>query len=186
MENTAPPSAADTEQADETAASATSEATDGEQQAPPQSEADTVDYWKRRARKNEERAKANASAAKELEQLKEASATEAEKAVKQAREEGAAEVRQAYTARLVDAEIRGHAAGRDLDVDALLDTLDRARFVTDDGEVDVDGIGQWLDRIAPAERKPAGQWVDIAQGPRPVAGPEPAPGYDRLRSAFSG
>src|SRR5690554_1497917 len=41
---------------------------------------ETVDFWKTKARDQEKRAKANADAAKELEALKAASMTEAEKA----------------------------------------------------------------------------------------------------------
>jgi membrane protein involved in colicin uptake len=43
---------------------------------------ETVEFWKAQARENEKRAKANADAAKRLEQIEEANQTEAEKAAK--------------------------------------------------------------------------------------------------------
>jgi membrane protein involved in colicin uptake len=43
---------------------------------------ETVEFWKQQARENEKRAKANADAAKRLEQIEEANQSEAEKAAK--------------------------------------------------------------------------------------------------------
>lgn len=125
----------------------------------------------REARKWEERAKANANAAKELEQVRKASMSDQEKAVDTARAEARAEVLRTVGGRLVDAEVRVATAGRGIDVDALLDGLDRGRFMTDDGEPDSKAIAQWVDRIAPRqEPAPAGparaSFPDLGQGRR--------------------
>ena len=70
-------------------------------EAEPQEPSDTPDpaaltadleKWKAQARKHEERAKANANAAKELEQVRQASMSDQEKAVEIARQQARAEV----------------------------------------------------------------------------------------------
>lgn len=99
----------------------------------------------------------------ELEALRAQSMTESEKAVDEARKAGRAEARAELGARLVDAEVRAAAAGRPVDVDALLEGLDRRRFMTDEDEPDTKAIGAWLDRIAPTA--PA-RHLDLGQGAR--------------------
>lgn len=127
-----------------------------------------VEKWKQLARKHEDRAKANSGAARELEQLRQQSMTDQEKAVAVARNEGRAEaLREAATA-LVDAEVRIAAAGRQIDVAALLEGLDRTRFVDDDGRPKSDAIKAWIEKVAPAAEttsttSPA---YDLGQGAR--------------------
>src|SRR5690606_25537408 len=124
--------------------------------------------WQALSRKNEERAKANADAAKELEQLRRESMNERERAVEEARSKAEAEVTARFAAKLVDAEVRAAAAGRDIDIDALLEGLDRSRFITDDGDADQEAIAKWVDRVAPApdvEEQPRGR-LDLGQGTR--------------------
>ncbi len=121
-----------------------------------------AEKWKVQARKHEERAKANATAAKELDQFRQASMSEQEKAIETARAEARAEAVTAMGRRLVDAEVRAAAKGRIADVDALLDGLDRARFLGEDGEPDVKAINGWVDRLAPKKAVP-----DLGQGARP-------------------
>lgn len=134
--------------------------------------------WKDMARKHEERAKANAAAVKELEQLKKSSMSDAEKAIATAREEARREVLAEVGASLVDSAVRAATAGRNLDADALLDGLDRKRFLGDDGKPDVDGIGQWIDRLAPkAAAGSKQQATDMGQGAR--GGGTPAQIRDR-------
>lgn len=132
---------------------------------------DTTDYkaeaekWQALARKHEERAKANASAAKELEQVRQSSMSDVEKAVAIARaEERAAVLREAGT-RLVDAEVRAALTGRPVDAAALLEGLDRSRFLNDDGDPDVKAIQAWVDRIAP-QTEPKAPSFDLGQGAR--------------------
>lgn len=122
-----------------------------------------AERWKSQARRNEDRAKANASAATELNELRQRSMTEQEKAVADAAGKAKAEALVEFGQRLVAAEVRAEAAGRNVNVDALLDGLDRSRFVDADGEVDRKAIAKFLDGIAP---KGTQQPLDLGQGPR--------------------
>lgn len=134
-----------------------------------------VEKWKSQARKHEDRAKQNAAAAKELADLKRNALPEAEKAAAAAAEaleagraEGSAEAIAKLGRRLVDAEVKAAAVGRAVDVEALLDGLDRGRFLDDDGEPKVKEIAAWVEKLAPA--KANGQ-VDLGQGARGGAKP---------------
>jgi hypothetical protein len=109
-----------------------------------------AEKWKALARKHEERAQSNASAAKELEALRRSQMSETEKAVDAAKAEARTAALRELGGKLVDAELRAAAAGRTVDVDALLEVVDRSRFLTDDGDVDRKALGAWVDRIAPA------------------------------------
>ena len=125
-----------------------------------------AEKWKGLAQKHEARAKTNATAANELDQLRKATMSEQEKAVAEARAAADREAAVKYGARLVDAEVRAAAAGRNIDVAALLEGVDRSRFLDDDGEPLVKEITAWLDRVAPvAEATPAG-FPDLGQGNR--------------------
>lgn len=125
-----------------------------------------LDKWKAQARKHEDRAKANAAAAKELEQVKQASMSDLEKAVAIARTEARTEALRESGARLVDAEVKAAAAGRGIDIAALLEGLDRTRFLTDDGEPDTDAIAAWVDRIVPPRDPNTIDFPDLGQGAR--------------------
>jgi hypothetical protein len=93
-----------------------------------------------------------AKAAKtEADKARNASLTEAERAVAEAEQRGRTTALAEFGGRLVDAELRAAAAGRNVDVDALLEVVDRSRFLTDDGDVDRKALGAWVDRIAPAQ-----------------------------------
>lgn len=140
-------------------------------EAEPQEPSDTPDpaaltaeleKWKAQARKHEERAKANANAAKELEQVRQASMSDQEKAVEIARQQARAEALAEVGGQLVDMAVTAAVAGRGVDAEALLEGLDRSRFLTDEGRPDQDAIAAWVDRIVP---KTDG-FVDIGQGPR--------------------
>lgn len=125
---------------------------------------DELARWKALARKHEDRAKANSAAARELDELRQKTMSETEKAVAAARDEGRKEAAKTLGARLVDAEVKIAVAGRGVNVDALLDGLDRTRFLTDDGEPDTKAIAQWVDKLVPA----GGQLgrPDLGQGAR--------------------
>lgn len=124
-------------------------------------------------RKQEERAKANAAAAKQLETLRRESMTEQEKAVAEAVEKARSETMREFGGRLVEAEVRAAVAARPVDAEALLEGLDRSRFLTDDGEPDRDAIAKWVDRIAPApsdeDSQPTQGFPDLGQGARRAA-----------------
>lgn len=120
--------------------------------------------WKEMARKHEERAKQNSKAATDLEALKQQTMTDTEKAIDIAKKEGRTEALREVGTRLVDAEVRAAAAGRADDVvTALLEGLDRARFLDDKGEPDVKAIKAWVDRVAPVQ---APGFPDLGQGTR--------------------
>ena len=127
-----------------------------------------LEKWKSQARKHEERAKANAAAAKELDVLRQQSMSDQEKAVATARSEAADEARRTYGGRLVAAEMRVAAAGRSVDVDALLEGIDPARFLGDDGEPDRAAVAAWVERVAPkqAAEQGSGNPLDLGQGTR--------------------
>lgn len=95
-----------------------------------------------RAKEAEKRAKA---LERELEQHRQASMSEAEKAVAEAEKRGETAATQRLAGRLVDAELRIATAGRSLTTDALL-TFDRNNFLTDDGDVDREGLTKWVEQ----------------------------------------
>lgn len=103
----------------------------------------------------------------ELEKLRQASMSDTEKAVaaavEQTRNDTRTETLKQLGGKLVDAEVRAAVAGRGVDADALLEGLDRSRFLGDDLEPDRAGIAAWVEKIAP-KRDASG--FDIGQGPR--------------------
>lgn len=74
-----------------------------------------AEKFKALSRKHEQRAKQNASAAKELDELKVAQLTEQEKAVKEARDEGLTEGLKTGNERLIRAEVIAAASGKAAD-----------------------------------------------------------------------
>lgn len=106
--------------------------------------------WKAEARKHEQRAKANAEAAKELAALKAKDQTETERLA--AERDGLSERVKTAQRRAVTAEVKSAAAGlkftnpglalRLLDLDALID---------DDGEVDEKAVTEALQELASKE-----------------------------------
>lgn len=134
---------------------------------------ETVD-WKAEAekykalmRKHEERAKANASAASELDKVRKAQMSETEKAVADAKQAGRTEAQQAVAGRLARAEFRAAAAGRvEKDtLDGFLEYADLSKFVGDDGEPDGKAIDAVVKRLAGPQRAP-----DFDGGARTTAG----------------
>ncbi|QXC59337.1 hypothetical protein KSP35_13085 [Aquihabitans sp. G128] len=117
------------------------------------------------SRKWEERAKANATAAKEFERVQRESLPEQERLVAEAKAAARAEVLAEVGGDRVRDAIRVATAGRAVDVEALLEGLDPSRFVAEDGQPDTAGIGAWVDRIAPkAAAELATPWPDLGQG----------------------
>lgn len=125
-----------------------------------------LEHWKEQAKKQEQRAKANAAAAKELEQVKASMMSDTEKAVAEAKAAGLAEGLRTGSAKIAQAEIRAAAAGRSVDVDALLEGVDASRFIDDDGEVNRQAITQWVDKVAPSEDPSVPRPLDLGQGNR--------------------
>lgn len=127
--------------------------------------------WKELARKHEERAKANAAAAKELDQLRRQSMTDLEKAVDEARTQGRADGIREMGGRLVAAEVRAAAAGR-LDADqlaTLIEGINLAAFVDEAGDVDTAKVTRFVDGIVPKAPEDNGgtpMFPDLGQGAR--------------------
>lgn len=111
---------------------------------------DTTD-WKAEARKWETRAKDNNAARLELEKAQRASMTEAEKAVAEAEERGRTSARTEYGQRLVKSDFTAAAARRNsgYDATAILDDLNLARYIGEDGEPDQKAIEQAVTRLIP-------------------------------------
>lgn len=100
-----------------------------------QPKADDTD-WKAEARKWEQRAKENKQAAAELEKQRQASMTEAERAVAEAEQRGRSAAATDFGKRLATSTIRATAAEAGADLAGVFDYLDLSRFVGDDGEPD--------------------------------------------------
>lgn len=120
-----------------------------------------VDKWKTLSRKQEERAKANAAAAKELEQFRASQMSEAEKIAAEAEQRGRSAALAEVGQRLVRAEFAARSAGR-IGED-VLDDLNLAKFLTEDGEPDLKAIDKAVARLAP----PVEQETTRKPGPRP-------------------
>lgn len=129
-----------------------------------------VEKWKAQARKHEERAKANAKAAAEYEAFKQQSMTDTEKALAQAVATTAADTRAAVLREvggsLVTAQFRVAAAGRPIDVDALLGGIDVAKFLDDEAGPNMQAISAYVDKIAPAVADGKPVFPDLGQGVR--------------------
>lgn len=112
--------------------------------ADPAAQPDETDWkaeaerWKRESRKHEGRAKENAGAAKRLAEIEAANQTAQERAEAAAR--AAEERAAAATVRIASAEIRAALAGVVPDPAAVVEDLNVARFLTDDGEVDAEKV----------------------------------------------
>lgn len=126
------------------------------------------------SRKHEDRAKANQAAAAELEQIRTKDLPEHEKALAEARKAGKAEAMVEFGSKLVVAEFRAATVGR---IDAeklavLLDGLNLARFVDDDGEAMRDDIVRYVDSIIPAAPPAPAKEEDPDPGRRRSGEPE--------------
>jgi hypothetical protein len=135
----------------------------------------TVDHaaeaekWKNLARKHEERAKANQTAAKELESLRQSQMTEQERAVAEAKALSRTETLREIGSHLVTAEFRAQAAGRltPEQVAELVEDLDMTKYLTETGEVDAERVAKKVDALAPKPTEPtAPTWPDLGQGAR--------------------
>lgn len=113
-----------------------------------------AEKWKALARKHEDRAKANANAAKELEELKAAQMSETEKAVAEAEKRGRTAATSEFGERLAAAEIKAALTGVVTDPAAIVEDLNLGRYVTDDGQVDTEAIGRLKAKFEGIATKP--------------------------------
>lgn len=137
-----------------------------------------VDKWKSLSRKNEQQAKANLAAAKELEEIKKSQLTETEKLIEQTKEETALSVRREFASKLVDAELKSQLNGKVLDAGALL-SFDKSSFILDDGNIDSEAIQSWVEAHSNTTETPA---PDLGQGSR---GKNPSKAQIRSRDELS-
>jgi len=139
-------------------------------------------FWKSQSRTWEERAKANFPAAKELAEIKAATATDLEKAVAAAKAEGRAEVTSTVANQLIDSKVEALAAKAGFidaaDAIAHLPKTVRSLAVKEDGTLDANLLNEAIAEVA--EKKPylVGSFKpqpDRAQGARQTstAGPTP-------------
>lgn len=101
------------------------------------------------SRKWEARAKENAAAAKELEELKTANATDSEKAVSEAVKKAVAEERTRGAAALARQVFLASAAGRIKDAADVVEDVNLSKYIDANGEVDESGLAKLIDRLAP-------------------------------------
>lgn len=108
------------------------------------------------------------TAAQELEQLRQASLTDQERALEEARNEVRTETTRQFGARLARTEFDALAARRNPDYDAApaLEFVDLTRFVGEDGEPDRQAIQAAVERLIPA---PAGGTPSFDGGTRTPA-----------------
>jgi hypothetical protein len=131
----------------------------------PDSGAET-EKWKALAKKHEARAKANANAAKELEKLKADQMSETEKAVNEAEARGRKAGTAAGMERLAAAEIKVALTGVVPDPASIVEDLNLARYLDEDGEIDADKVAE-LKAKYEAMAKPAGDVDDVPGSERP-------------------
>lgn len=124
--------------------------------------ASEVEKWKSLSRKNEQQAKANAQAAKELEELKRAQLSDTEKLIEATREETRRSVRQEFAQKLIDAELKAALNGRVLEGGALLE-FNRNSFISEEGDIDSTSIQSWVEAHSKTAVAPA---PDLGQGAR--------------------
>jgi len=110
--------------------------------------ASDAEKYKALARKHEERAKANALAAKELAELKRNGMSETERAVAEATAKVRAEVRAEVAGKLARQGFLAAAAGRIPNAADVADDINLGRYVGEDGEVDESGLKALVDRLA--------------------------------------
>lgn len=137
-----------------------------------------VEKWKTLSRKNEAQAKANAQAAKELEELKKASLTDQERLIENTRLETATAIRKEFAGKLVEAELKSALNGKILEGNAIL-TFDKSVFIDENGDVDSAAITAWVEAHAKSAEAPL---PDLGQGIRSktISGKSPIRSRDEL------
>jgi len=112
--------------------------------------------------------------AEQYQQLVTASQSEHERAVAEARRQGHASALAEAGGQLVEQWLRAAAVGRipEEGVNALLQGLDRSRFLNPQGGVDTDKVWQFVSSVAP---QPAAAATAAAVPPAPGAPAQPTP-----------
>jgi hypothetical protein len=121
-----------------------------------------VEKWKSLSRKNEQQAKANVAAAKELEEIKKSQLSDTERLIEQTRTETAQQIRREFATKLVDAELKSALQGRVMEAGALL-SFDKSTFILEDGNIDSEAVQSWVEAHSKTTEIPA---PDLGQGSR--------------------
>tara|TARA_R110000851_G_scaffold10056_1_gene36738 strand:- start:1313 stop:1891 length:579 start_codon:yes stop_codon:yes gene_type:complete len=121
-----------------------------------------VEKWKTLSKKNEQMARANKDAAKELDALRKSQLSDTERLIESTKDETRLAVRMEFAEKLVDAELKSNLIGRVLEGNALLD-FNKSKFLDDDGNVDSDAIQAWVDENSTKTDAPK---PDLGQGAR--------------------
>lgn len=108
-----------------------------------------AEKYKALMRKWQERAKGNASAAKELAQLKREGMSEVEKKVDEAVAAARAEERVKSGVRVARSAFLAAAKGRLSDPKEVVEDINLKKYVDDEGEVDDEAIAALVDKLAP-------------------------------------
>lgn len=111
---------------------------------------------------------------KDLDQLRQAQMSESEKAVAEAEARGRATAAAEFGQKLAAARFVAEAARRNAEFDAtaVLEDLNLAKYVTDDGEPDTKGLAAVVERLVPEKAAPAGPRFGNADlGPRNTPAP---------------
>jgi len=121
---------------------------EGAEQEPKTFDAEYVSDLRKEAAKYRTEAKA---AAAELENLRQASLSDQERAVEEARKAGQTEATKQFGARLARTEFDAIAGRRnpDFDTQQALEYVDLAKFIGEDGEPDRDAIKSAVERLVP-------------------------------------
>lgn len=159
-----------------------------ETQAPPEGQQETqeqktfdADYVEKLRKENAKYRTEAKSAATELEKVRQASMSEAEKAVAEAEARGKASASAEWGKRFATAQFNALAARRnpDFDTSPVLEYVDMGKFLTDAGEVDEKALTAAVDRMVPP---PAGGIPNFDGGARKPAS-KPANMNDVIRRA---
>lgn len=134
-----------------------------------------AEKYKALMRKHEQRAKDNATAAKERDELKRQSMSDQEKAVEEASAKARTEERVRLAGKLARQGFLAAAAGRVPNAASVADDLNLSKYVGEDGEIDESGLAELVERLAPPkpdkakdedEDKPKPKGRGFDQGPR--------------------
>lgn len=118
-----------------------------------------AEKWKSLSRRHEDRWK---DLSREVQTLKEASMSDAEKAIEEAKKQAANETLKKVTERLVKAELKAIAAQKGVQLPDL-DALNLPRFATEDGDPDEERISSFVESLVPASRFAPASELGIGQ-----------------------
>lgn len=124
----------------------------------------------------------------ELEKLRKANQTEAERAIAEAEERGKKAAQVAAAARVVKAEIRAAAIARGVPKDAIdsfLEYADPSKFLDDKGEPDEKAIERAIERLAPVKATSGRPVADLRSAALPAGETAPSSASDWMRQRMS-